>query len=794
MSHPRNDITIVRRFVHNMASDRLSRKEAIRIFTDGCSYLHGERSGTSLREEGPVRIAEYEKPFESAIGTLISKEFTVLDDNRSDVIKTVREHTGSEAHLLDVYTDGVESTTRAYENRGYVRINIEQLMACSVSSSDVDAPDKYNVQLAKTEQGRKLINVCEGEEIMTSDQLKDDSLRHYFIKDKGIVTSWGRLLKLEPDYAYIAGMSTLKEYRRQGRATAILQRMLSDAESEQIRHCVLMASSAGAPLYQKMGFERISYLVIFAEQGEAKMAEKDREKDDQIESKEESEQEPAGSGADAGGPAEDSGEIIDMKEAISLLNTTRSTFYRWVREGKIKGMKVGRQWRFYREDIERFLNGQEPRIDLPADIGPLISNLRERAQQLGAKETRPPDTPEVVEAVNLMIHTAAKMNTSDIHLASHIREDSGEKVAMLRYRVDGVLNQIAEIDIRLLPAIIEQWKSMATCDVLEKEKPQDGRASAEIEGEKLDLRVCFLPTGLGESLTVRILDPRAAWLAQLKFDDLGFAPQDRDRISRWVEAPWGMIVVTGPTGSGKTTVLYACLNHVARPEIKVLTVEDPVEVFLPWTVQVPVRPAAGVTFSSALRSVFRSDPDVIMVGEIRDRETLHLAQQCALTGHLVMTVMHAGDSVGVLKRMVEMGSHPYIVGESVRLIIAQRLVRKLCTDCSMEQSSPANLLDQAEEMARAGGLDWDSLPKKFREPVGCAKCNQRGYRGRTVVAETLEVTPEIAAAFRNGASDEELRTIAVEQGMTTMAADGVRKAAMGITSLAEVMRILPSVI
>jgi type IV pilus assembly protein PilB len=518
------------------------------------------------------------------------------------------------------------------------------------------------------------------------------------------------------------------------------------------------------------------------------MTEEHKEKADQIESKGEPDQESASQ------TVEQDNELIDMEQAIEILKTTRSTFYRWLRAGKIKGMKVGRQWRFYREDIERFLKGQEPRIDLPADIDPLIKTLSERAEQLGVKDIPPPDAGEVVQAVNLMIILASKMQASDIHLAPHISE-GGEESAILRYRVDGALHPAAEIDIRLLPAIIERWKNMAACDVHEKERPQDGRILVIVEGKKIDLRVCFLPAALGESLTVRILDPGAAWLAQLKFDDLGFAPRDKERILRWVEAPWGMIIVSGPTGSGKTTVLYVCLKHVARPEVKVLTVEDPVELLMPWTVQVPVRPDAGLTFPAALRSVLRSDPDVIMIGEVRDRETLTLAQQCALTGHLVMTVMHTNEAASVLKRMAEIGSHAYIIGESVKLIIAQRLVRKLCTECSVErQTPPVEFLERAEKMARAGGLDWDSLPKKFREPVGCAKCNQTGYKGRTVVAETLEVTSGIAAAFRSGASVEELRAIAVEQGMTTIAADGIRKAAMGVTSLAEVMRVIPGVI
>ncbi len=485
-----------------------------------------------------------------------------------------------------------------------------------------------------------------------------------------------------------------------------------------------------------------------------------------------------------------SDEIIDMKEAIKLLNTTRSTFYRWVREGKVKGMKIGRQWRFYREDVQRFLKGEEPRIELPADIGPLVKRLRECAQELGMEATvsDEPEQDPVVEAVNLMIHLAASMNASDIHLAPHTNEDNTGTMAILRYRVDGVLQTVTEIDPRLLTAIVNRWKTMAACDVNEKRKPQDGRILVKSDGKKMELRVTFLPSGLGESLTVRIM-AGAAWLAHLKLDDIDFSPRDRELILRWTHAPWGIIIVSGPTGSGKTTTLYACLNHIARPDIKVLTVESPVEVFLPWAVQVPVNPEIGLTFPTALRSVLRSDPDVIMVGEVRDAETLEMAHECALTGHLLLTQMHTSGAVGTLKRMIDLGSEPYIIGESTKLIIAQRLVRKLCPDCSVEHDPPVELLDRIAKVACVGGLGWGPLPKKFREPVGCLNCRHTGYKGRNIIAETLEVTPEIIAALGRDASLEELQVIAVDQGMTTIAADGVRRAAMGRTSLAEIMRV-----
>ncbi|MFC1712815.1 ATPase, T2SS/T4P/T4SS family [Candidatus Poribacteria bacterium] len=479
-----------------------------------------------------------------------------------------------------------------------------------------------------------------------------------------------------------------------------------------------------------------------------------------------------------------SDEIVDMKEAIKLLNTTRSTFYRWVREGKVKGMKVGRQWRFYREDIERFLKGEEPRIELSADIGPLIENLRQRLGIEAVDHT----TDSVITAVDLMIALASNMNASDIHLAPHTKEGNAGTTAVLRYRVDGTLQTVAEVDPRLMTAIINRWKAMAHCDIGEKQKPQDGRLVAKVDDKKMELRVTFLPSGLGESLTVRIM-AGAAWLAHLKLDDLGFSPRDRERILRWLHAPWGIIIVSGPTGSGKTTALYACLSHIARPEIKLLTVENPVEVFLPWAVQTPVNPDAGLTFAAALRSVLRSDPDVIMVGDVRDPETLDMIHECALTGHLILTQMHASGAAGALKRMVDLGSEPYIISESTKLIIAQRLVRKLCPDCSVEHDPPTELLDRIAKVACVGGLSWDSLPKKFCKPVGCPNCRETGYKGRNLIAETLEITPEIITVLARDASLEELQAIAIDQGMTTIAADGVRRATMGETSIAEIMRV-----
>jgi len=481
------------------------------------------------------------------------------------------------------------------------------------------------------------------------------------------------------------------------------------------------------------------------------------------------------------------GELMDMAHAIELLKTTRPTFYRWLRSGKIKGMKVGRQWRFYREDIERFLKGEEPRIELTTDITPLTRALRDRLKDLGARELPETDEREVRTTVNHMIVLARKMDATDMHIAPQLKEAGGEPIAVLRYRVDGVLQPGAEFDARLLPAIVARWKTMAACDVHEQVKPQDSRIMMRYGGDKFDMRVCFLPASLGESLTARILDRSTAILT---LDRIDYASRDKELLLKALQAPWGLILIAGAAGSGKTTVLYACLNYLAGPECKIVTVEDPVEMVLPWAVQVQVRPEQGLTFPRAVRSVLRSAPDVILIGQVRDLDTLSLAQEAALTGHLVMTTLHVDEAAGALKRMVDIGADPFVVVEATRLVLAQRLVRKLCPHCSVEETPRANQLDWAAEVTRKSGFNLQSLTPKFRKAVGCDKCRMTGYTGRTVIAETLEVTPEIGKSLRNRASLEELKAIAVGQGMTTMAADAVRRAANGETTLDEIVRVI----
>jgi general secretion pathway protein E len=498
--------------------------------------------------------------------------------------------------------------------------------------------------------------------------------------------------------------------------------------------------------------------------------------------------------AAAGGRAQD---MIGMEEAIALLRTTRPTFYRWLRSGRIKAMKLGRQWRFYREDLDRFLQGQEPRVDLPVSIGPLIAELAARLAQANPKGS-PPTAPgqprtgdkpvdEVTRAVNLSILLGVALKASDFTFESFATEPGGAVAGMLRYRIDGVLQPAATFDLRLLPALIARFKTLAACDSQEKRRPQDGRILVNVEGRQVDLRASFVAATLSESLTVRILDAKTVLLG---LDRIDYSESDMKRLRSAIAAPWGLNLLVGPTGSGKTTVLYSCLNELAGQGIKTMSVEDPVEYLLPWVTQIPISEGDGLTFTRAVRSILRSDPDVIMIGEVRDRETLLLALESALTGHLVFSTLHTDEAAAALKRMVDIGSDPFVIVDATRVILAQRLVRRLCPECSRKAAPAADLLRRAEQAARSGGLGWEDLGKEFREPAGCPKCNQTGYRGRTVIAETLLVTPEIGAALRHGAGVDELRSIAVGQGMTTIAADGIRRAAAGQTSLAEVFRVL----
>ncbi|MBI3832461.1 MAG: Flp pilus assembly complex ATPase component TadA [Planctomycetes bacterium] len=488
---------------------------------------------------------------------------------------------------------------------------------------------------------------------------------------------------------------------------------------------------------------------------------------------------------DAPSSASANGELIDMEEAIERLKTTRPTFYRWLREGKLKGMKVGRQWRFYKRDIESFLKGEEPRIDESMDMTPFMEQVVRFEEIQTGKKSGSDFGTNVVAALNRMLLLAIASRASDIHLTPLIGRKSSEAAGVCSLRIDGAMHTVAEIEVRLLKPIIERIKIMSNMDLHERWAPQSNRIEIQVSGKTFDLRVATLATANGEAVTIRILPQES-----MRFDleQMNYSQSVQERIERYLRRPWGMMIVTGPSGSGKTTVLYACLSRMAGPERKIISLESPVEVSLPWVTQIAVVAERGLYYPAMVRAALRSDPDVLMISQIREAETLELAFEAALLGHKVLTALHTEEAASALRRMLDMGSNAYVASEATSLIVGQRLVRRLCSKCSVSGKPSDQEVSQAEIVARTGGLGWDNLNKAFRVPKGCSYCGGVGYRGRMLIAEALEVTPEIATALRRNANVDELRTLAIGQGLTTLTADGVRQAAEGLTTLDEVLR------
>lgn len=385
------------------------------------------------------------------------------------------------------------------------------------------------------------------------------------------------------------------------------------------------------------------------------------------------------------------------------------------------------------------------------------------------------DAP-VVKYVNLMITQAISDRASDIHV------EPGEHEMRVRYRIDGVLHEVMRSPASVSNGVISRLKVMADMDIAERRKPQDGRLSVTHEGRKIDLRVAALPTVWGEKVVMRILDNSTA---QMALEDLGFSDDNFDRFRVSYTKPYGMILVTGPTGSGKSTTLYATLNIVSRPEINVITVEDPVEYRIPGINQVQVNAKAGMTFAAALRSILRADPDVVLIGEIRDAETAQIAVEAALTGHLVLSTLHTNDSASAVTRLTEMGIEPFLVGSALDAVVAQRLARRLCDRCKEPYEPSAGDLTNAGYPFQV----VDGVPQLYR-PGGCSRCSQTGYRGRVALHEVMTVTPEIEKLAIARASGSQIDEVARSQGMAGLREDGWLKVLQGVTSVEELLRVV----
>jgi type IV pilus assembly protein PilB len=382
----------------------------------------------------------------------------------------------------------------------------------------------------------------------------------------------------------------------------------------------------------------------------------------------------------------------------------------------------------------------------------------------------------IVRYVNLLITQAIADGASDIHL------EPGEHEMRVRYRIDGVLHEVMRSPRSIQSGVISRLKIMADIDIAERRKPQDGRLTVAARGGTVDLRVATLPTVWGEKVVMRVLDNSTA---SLDLADLGFSAGNYERFETSYTKPYGMILVTGPTGSGKSTTLYATLNIVSRPEINVITVEDPVEYRLPGINQVQVNARAGLTFAAALRSILRSDPDVVLIGEVRDHETAQIAIEAALTGHLVLSTLHTNDAPSAVTRLTEMGIEPFLVGSALDSILAQRLARRLCTRCK-------DPYQPSREDLVAARIDWPSdadLPTLFR-PAGCPACAKTGYKGRLALHEVMIVTEEIERLAVSRASATQIGDVARDQGMRTLRQDGMDKVLAGVTALEEIFRVV----
>jgi type IV pilus assembly protein PilB len=386
----------------------------------------------------------------------------------------------------------------------------------------------------------------------------------------------------------------------------------------------------------------------------------------------------------------------------------------------------------------------------------------------------------LVRLVNALVFQAAEENASDVHFEA--QEDS----LVVRFRIDGVLREVQRIPKRMAPGVTTRLKVLAKLDIAERRKPQDGRItlSASAVGRMLDIRVATLPTVEGEKVVMRLLDKSRRPPTMI---ELGLSDDMRVDLEEVVSLPTGALLVTGPTGSGKSTTLYGCLAQINRPEINIITVEDPVEYRLAGVNQVQINVRAGLTFATSLRSILRSDPDVVMVGEIRDVETAKISIEAALTGHFVLSTLHTNDAPSTITRLGEMGVEPFLTGAAVSAVLAQRLARKLCTHCcEAYQPTEAELLEArvSPEVTRA------SDGAVFHRKKGCPRCNHTGYRGRIGIFQFLRMSEEVAALAVQHASRDEIGRAAMKNGMRSLWDDGMEKVASGLTSVEELARVL----
>jgi len=410
-------------------------------------------------------------------------------------------------------------------------------------------------------------------------------------------------------------------------------------------------------------------------------------------------------------------------------------------------------------------------LEMTESIKGLVEEIRKDLIQAGSDE-QDDESPAVLKLIEIILKSAIVARASDIHV------EATEKNCMVRVRIDGMLSQSLVFDKDIFPPLSSRLKLLSNLDIAEKRKPQDGRFSATITGKEFDFRVSSLPTLFGESIVMRILDKTKVLI---KLEDAGMSTWCYNKFSEAIKVPFGIVLVTGPTGSGKTTTLYGALNAIKDVKDKIITVEDPIEYQMNGIQQVQVNAHVGLGFADALRSILRQDPDKIMIGEIRDHETLRIAIQAALTGHLVLSTLHTNDAISAVNRILDMGIESYLVSGALVGIQAQRLVRKICTHCKIETLPSEKLLSDIREY----------LPEEpvFYKGEGCRECQQSGYMGREMISEILPISETLSRMIAAAASKEELAKQAIQEGFVSMFEDGINKALAGDTTIDEVYRV-----
>ena len=418
-----------------------------------------------------------------------------------------------------------------------------------------------------------------------------------------------------------------------------------------------------------------------------------------------------------------------------------------------------------------------------ASGGSGVANFEQLVELGAANKQLDANDAHVVRVVDWLWSYAFEQRASDIHI------EPRREMGIVRFRIDGVLHQVYQIPAAVLAAMTSRIKILGRMDVVEKRRPQDGRIKTRtLDGAEVELRLATMPTAFGEKLVMRIFDPE---VLVRDFRELGFSDEDHQRWREMTERPNGIVLVTGPTGSGKTTTLYSTLKHLATPEVNVCTVEDPIEMVEPAFNQMQVQPAIDLGFAESVRALMRQDPDIIMVGEIRDLETAQMAVQAALTGHLVLSTLHTNDAPTAVTRLLELGVAPYLINATLNGVMAQRLVRTLCPHC--KEKAP---LRKGEDEAR-----WDALVMPFKskhpaslwKPVGCLECRMTGYSGRVGIYEVLTCTSGVRKLLAEGGDEAALRALALKEGMRPLRISGAMKVAAGATTIDEVLKVAPPV-